>query len=518
MPPSASSPSSGLHAGRKRCTEDGCRKLAPSGRKRCEDHKPGSPDATASPKLLGKTEPRLLTPPLRPLTRKTTLGFEVIDFARLIGEELMPWQEWVLIHALELNPDDSFRFRTILVLVARQNGKSTLARIMTLWRLYIDGALLVLGAAQDVSQAREQWDFCIKMIRACPELDAELDGEPRRVNGDEQFRIAGGGRYKITAANDKAGRGLSVDLLIIDELKTHRDWRAWGALESTTRARPRAQLWAMSNMGGEEAVVLNRLRDQALAGGSPLTGIFEYSAPDGCELDDREAWAQANPALGYKITESSIESSMGANPQTFRAETLCQRVDQLEGAIDIAAWNDCADGSGTLDGHRDRIAACLDIAPDGQHVTLAVAAMLDDGRVRVEIAAAWPDTDAARAELPGKLDRIKPIGIGWFPAGPAAAFASLLRGRPGIMDLSGGKVTEACQELADLTRAGRVIHPGDPLLDSHIRGASKLGSGDGWRFTRKGGGHVDAAYAAAGAVKLAQELPPPKRARVRMIA
>ena len=48
------------------------------------------------------------------------------------------------------------------MLVARQNGKSKLARVLTLWRLYMDGAELVLGAAQDVSQAREQWSFCLE--------------------------------------------------------------------------------------------------------------------------------------------------------------------------------------------------------------------------------------------------------------------------------------------------------------------------------------------------------------------
>ena len=31
---------------------------------------------------LGKTEPRVWTPPLRPLTRETTLGYDGVEFAR----------------------------------------------------------------------------------------------------------------------------------------------------------------------------------------------------------------------------------------------------------------------------------------------------------------------------------------------------------------------------------------------------------------------------------------------------
>src|SRR5262245_1903413 len=136
MPPSASSQGSAQRAGRKRCTRASCRKLAPAGRKRCDDHKPGASGNPAKrgpagpkrpparPRLLGRTEPRLFTPPLRPLNRKTSRGFEVIDFAKMIGEPLLPWQEWAVIHALELNPDGTYRFRTVLILVARQNGKS----------------------------------------------------------------------------------------------------------------------------------------------------------------------------------------------------------------------------------------------------------------------------------------------------------------------------------------------------------------------------------------------------------
>ena len=95
---------------------------------------------------------------------------------------------------------------------------------------------------------------------------AELDGKPRNVNGDEWFRVKSGGRYRITASNSRAGRGLSVDELNIDELRTQASWDAWSALSKTTMARPHAQTWCMSNAGDDSSVVLNQLRDSALAG------------------------------------------------------------------------------------------------------------------------------------------------------------------------------------------------------------------------------------------------------------
>jgi hypothetical protein len=192
---------------RTRCTRPECRKLAPPGRKRCEDHKPGArpPDNRPPAKpLIGKTEPRHWTKPLRPLTRLTTRGYEVIDFAEMIGMPLQPWQKFAVIHALELLPDGHYRFRTVLIIVARQNGKSHLKRIVSLWRMYMDGATDILGVAQDLALARKQWNLCQDAVHACPELEEEWEGV-RNVNGDEWFK-ASGATYAIKAANEKAPR------------------------------------------------------------------------------------------------------------------------------------------------------------------------------------------------------------------------------------------------------------------------------------------------------------------------
>ena len=491
----------------------------------------GSPRSgqRAGKPLLGCQTPRLFTPPLRRLTRHTTRGYEAVDFADAIGEPFLPWQRWLALHALELAPDGTFRFRVVLVLVGRQNGKSTAKRTISLWRLYVDGARLVLGAAQDLSLAREQWQAATETIEATPELAAELD-TVRRTNGDEYFRLVGGGRYKIVASTRRAGRGLSVDELNIDELREQRDWAAWSALSKTTSARPNGQTWAMSNAGDDESVVLNQLREAALAGRDPSIGLFEWSAPDGCELDDRRAWAQANPGLGHTISEQAIASALATDPPAvFRTEVLCQRVDQLDGAVDLGAWRACADAAGTLDGARDRVVTCVDVSPDGHHVTLAAAAELDAGRVRIEIVRAWSSTsrelatELARRDLPELLVRVDPLVLGWFPTGPAAQLGADLRGiralveampaggvagRMRVVELKGAEAGEACMELAELVGARRLVHPGDPLLDAHVAGAGKANRGDGWTFTRRGGGHVDAAYAAAGAVHLARTLPP----------
>ncbi|MFB6726788.1 hypothetical protein ACFCV3_41855 [Kribbella sp. NPDC056345] len=466
--------------------------------------------------VLGKTEPRLWTPPLRDLSEPgATLGHAVIAFAEMLGEPLLPWQRWWALHALELTEDGRFRFGTVLTLVARQNGKTTLLKILALTLLYLGHARLILGSAQSLDIAKESWGKAVELAQAVPELDAEIS-RIRRTNGDQEFALTNGARYRIAAATGRAGRGLSVDLLILDELREHTNWEAWAALSKTTSARPNALIVGISNAGSDHSLVLNSLREIALAGGDDRVGVFEWSAADGAALDDIEAWAAANPSLGYTLSADAIRMSMATDPPAvFRTEVLCQRVESLNGAIDPAQWTEGADTAAVMDDVRDRVALVLDVSPDLHHVSLLAAAERDTGAVQVEVVAAWDSPSAMRVsteDSPSLADwvgRVNARSLGFFPTGPAAALATELKGL-GFEPITGADVSVVCQEFAELVQARRLIHPGDPLLTSQVTSATRTYSGDGWRFTRpRAGGYVDAAYAAAGAAYLARNLPAP---------
>jgi hypothetical protein len=522
--------------------------------------------------VKGRTVPRLYTRPLvtgEPgpcgcgcaLTDTTSLGFQAIAFAETVAAvALLPWQRWWLIHALELLPDGSFRYRTIITLVARQQGKTWLLKILALWSMYLGVARMVLGSAQSLDIARESWQGAVEMTTDQPELAAEVSNI-RQANGEQCLTLINGARYRITASTGKAGRGLSVDLLILDELREHRDWAAWAALSKTTMARPNALTVCISNAGDDKSVVLNQLRDAAMRGITAGTSgevieddglaLFEWSAPEGCELSDPSGWAQAMPGLGHgTITEAAVRSALATDsPAVFRTELLCQRVPTLDSAIDPAAWKACADRGGSLAPVRSRVALCVDVSPDYAHVTLVGGARLDDGRVRLQLIGYWSGPDAlhqAEAAMPELIRKVKPAEFGWFPGGPSAALAPSLRAWrlkfrravpkyrkneiSGLTELvtdnedefsrmSSGLEREACQALAAAVTGGRVIQPDSELINAHIYGATKLRSGDGWRFGRPadGGQHVDAAYACAGAYYLASLVPddpPPLRAKV----
>lgn len=484
-------------------------------------------------RILGVTEPRIWTPPLRRLTRQTTYGYAVVDFARdVLNMPLDPWQEWAVIHGGELLRDGRPRFRTVLTLVARQAGKTHLLTVLALFWLFVERWPMTLGMSTMLEYARESWDNARALAEETPELAAQLPGNAvKQGNNDVRLLTAHGTRYKIAAATRRGGRSLRVDRLIIDELREHDTWAAWNAATNAMNARPNGQAWCISNQGDDTSVVLNELRDSALTfiesgAGDERLGLLEWSAPEGSEVDDVQAIRQANPNLGRRQHIDDLmgparraKLAGGEQERGFRTEVLCERVRLLSPAISPDAWTRCLD-PGDLDAVRGKVALCADLAPSGEHATVAAAAVLPDGRVRVEVVASWQGpacTDRLRRDLPDLVAKVRPRVVGWYPAGPAAAMAADLGDRgargwppPGVTVTEiRGELSACCMGIHEQVVSGKLAHSGDPLLDAHVAGAQRLKRGDGWVFSRKGDGHCDALYAAAGAAHLARTLPAP---------
>lgn len=480
--------------------------------------------------ILGSSVPRLFTEPLRELTPETSYGFRVIEFARdVLKTPLDPWQEFVVIHGGELLEDGiTPRFRQLLVCVPRQQGKTHLLTVLSLFWLFVEKLPLILGTSNKLESAKEAWSKAVQMAQDTPELDRFVDAV-LRGNNDVHMRTDWGSKYKIAAANRGGGRGLSIDRLIIDEVREQRDWLAYNAAIPAMNARPQAQAWFISNMGDDASVVLNSLREDALAGLDQRLGLIEWSAEPGSDIEDPDAWAAAMPNLGGPRNDISAIEGMarrakvngGTEEASFRTEMLCERVRALDAAVDPRAWLDATTDI-TLDAAaRNRVSLCLDLSPDAQHATLCAAVEVD-GLVHVEIVEAWEGWETAkqlRTELPVIVARIKPRTLGWFPYGPGAVLLADLgksRHLPSTVKVEEirGQVSAVCMGFAEAVKSGTIRHPADQLLDAHVLQAERLRSGDQWKFSRKGQGHCDAAYAAAGACHLARTVQAPKSTRV----
>ena len=434
------------------------------------------------PALLGSAAPRVWTPPLRDLDDPAnTLGFEVIEFSRdILGIELLPWQQWLFIHALELKPDGNYRFRTVLTLVARQNGKTTALNILALWRLVMDGALVVMGTSTNLDYARKSWLTTVNMAKDSPEINDLFRWPETRTNGRESLEMKSGSFYGIATATRTGGRSLSVDLLILDEIREHKTWDAWSASSKTTNARPRGQRWAISNMGDDASVVLNHLQEKAVEGADPSLGIFEWSAPPGCDTSDRSVWPLANPALGYTITEDVIASDHATDAEpVFRTEVLCQRVPTLE-PLPITPEMWAAQKKQRRVPPKAELVFGLSVAPSQLSAAVVPAAMVSSDVAHVELAEHGVGIDWVVPRMVELKQRYQQARFAMMSTGAAVALLPDMM-RAGIEPelLTPTDLGKAYAHLQRRLVDGQVTHSGDPLFESAMAGAVKRDVGEG---------------------------------------
>lgn len=478
----------------------------------------------------GAVTPRIFTQPLRELTPDTSLGFAAIEFAeQVLRVELVPWQRWFLVHALELKPTGAFRYRTIMLLIARQNGKSTIMQILALFLMFVRAIPLVIGTAQDLDTAEEVWQGAVDIVEGCEELEPEIQ-QVLKVNGKKTLWLTNGSRWKVKAANRKGGRGLSGDLVLLDELREHRDWDAWGAITKTTMARANALIFGASNAGDASSVVLAFLRRQAHAAlGNPdqlklddeapelsdTVGWFEYSAHPSRTVDDRDGWAEANPSLGHLITEEAIASAASTDPEwVFRTEVLCQWPSGVvEGPFGDGVWESGIDTDSFISGEP---IYGVDTAYNRSTTYIGVAGKRDDGQLHCEIVERGPGMDWVVGWFAERSDRPMTVVIQGKGA-PATDLIEQLEQLKHVTVIAwdGSNLTAGCGLFFDLVVQRRIRHLPQPLLDMAANSAVLKPLGDAWAWNRKAS-PVDVAplIAVTAATWWLLRQPPPKKKSV----
>ena len=460
--------------------------------------------------MKGKTEPRLYTPPLRELTPETSLGYAAIAYAsEVLGLNLYPWQEWELIHSLEiigsLDTEWRFRFRIIIIEVARQNGKTTLSKVYASFFMNVLQVESIFGTSLSLDKAEEVWEAVVEDQESIPALSQDLQ-KVARTNGSKKLVLTGNRSYKVGAPTRRAGRGDSNDLVMLDEVREHRDWETWSAAVASTNAKPNGLVIGFTNAGDPDSIVLRQLRSQALEringtkandfGGNvdaDSLGWFEWSSPDKAETTDLDALAQANPALGYgKLTERALASNRETFPEMkFRSECMCQMVETiLPEPFPEGAW------VGGIDEHSfiredSELVFGIDLSQDRKYTTIAVCGLRDDGNYHVEIVERRMGTEWAvdwfkqRAPKYGNMklafqERGAPVsGLGEM----ICTVAGIERMAQGGSDLTSGwdRFYDAVSACApDSARGGvKVYHLPQPVLDAPGRTCQMRNLGGG---------------------------------------
>jgi phage terminase large subunit-like protein len=445
----------------------------------------------------GSTKPRLQNIPLK---GKSKLD-DVKEIAKLIGVELLPYQEYVLKDMLTVDKNDMWVRKLSLLLISRQNGKTFLARMLILTHL-LKWNTDVLIMSSNRSMALETF----RQVADALENNDHLKGmvkQIRHANGTESIMMLSGARLDVVAATRDGSRGRSVNgLLYIDEIREISQ-EGYRAAMPVTRAHKNSQTLLTSNAGDAFSLVLNDLRERALENPPKSFGYYEYSAPQYCKITDRAGWAQANPALGYTITEEAIEEAIATSPiENTRTETLCQWIDSLSSPWTHGSLEECSDNTLEMAVGAYTVFA-FDVSPSRRNASLVIGQILPDGRIGIGLAQTWEsqvsvDELKIAADIKGWADQYRPRSIGFDRYATQSIADRLANAGQVVQDISGAQFYQACTDLKDHLDNRKMVHSGQEGWVQQMNNCAAKTNDSSWRIIkRKSAGDISGAIATA---------------------
>jgi phage terminase large subunit-like protein len=424
-------------------------------------------------------------------------GQEMIDFATELGINLMEWQKFVCIHGHKVRPDGRWAHSELGLIMARQQGKSTLMMLRILTGMFVWGEGLQLASAHRLTTSLETFRQIVALMEANPKLEKEVK-KIRWQHGAEEIELFGNRRFVVKAANN-AARGLSKpETIHLDELREYKDEDAWSSMRYSMMAAKNPQVWIYSSAGDQHSVILNKLRERALVSATtndPI-GWFEWSAePDAPILlpsgeMNWPAFAQANPSLGITIHPDNLKAVINDPPDIVRTEVLAQWVDTINSAIDAQKWGLCQTDPIPLDPEKETWFG-LDLSPDRKFGALVATQKLPGEKFNLVLLHTWSNdysiNDLAVANDIAPYVRKYNVQTVAYSKRTAQAVASRLvpAGIP-ITDMDGAIYAESCDRWLGAINSHRLQHGGQDELTQQTLSAAKLPYGDGsWIIGRR---------------------------------
>ena len=431
------------------------------------------------------------------LTDLPSKGQDMIDLATELGINLMEWQRFVCIHGHKIRADGRWAHSELGLIMARQQGKSTLMMLRILTGMFVWGEGLQLASAHRLTTSLETFRQIVGLIETHPKLEKEVK-KIRWQHGAEEIELFGNRRFVVKAANN-AARGLSKpETIHLDELREYKDEDAWSSMRYSMMAAKNPQVWVYSSAGDQHSVILNKLRERALASATtndPI-GWFEWSAePDAPILlpsgeINWSAFAQANPSLGITIHPDNLKAVINDPPDIVRTEVLAQWVDTINSAIDAQKWGLCQSDPIPLDPEAPTWLG-LDLSPDRKFGALVATQKLSGERFNLVLLHTWSNdysiNDLAVANDIAPYVRKYNVQTVAYSKRTAQAVASRLvpAGIP-ITDMDGAIYAESCDRWLGAINSHRLQHGGQDELTQQTLSAAKLPYGDGsWIIGRR---------------------------------
>jgi hypothetical protein len=410
--------------------------------------------------------------------------------AAVLGLPPMPWQSELYDVTHELDDRGRLFYRIVVVVVPRQQGKSSATNAVMVRRSITRPNMTTIYTAQDRSIAAERLIEQLYERQLRPSLFGP-HVDPRRANGTERLTFANGSRVILVAPHERSAHGMTLDLAMLDEAWSQRDMSLPQAFSPAMVTRPDAQLWIVSAVGdGTDSLLAHYQAAGAAALTDPDSRLcyLEYSAADEDDPDDPETWARCMPALGHTIDVATIKAERAGLPaDEFERAYLCRRprsgpADRL---ISEASWAATLDPAATP---APPFAMAIDVPYDRSSATIGLCGSGGPDVRVVEVIDRRPETGWVRDRAVELWERWRPVSIVVDTSGPAAPlFHELAALRLPVATLTAREMAAACGGFYDDVRRGALRHRVDRDLDVAVAAVQRRPLSNAWAWDRRAG-------------------------------
>jgi len=246
--------------------------------------------------------------------------------------------------------DNKHGTRRAYLSCARKNSKS--ATIACILLAHIIGPERVLNS-QIVSGARSRdqaaliYHLAEKMLNLQPKFKGlyRLVPSSKRIIG-----LKSNVEFRALSADGQTAHGLSPVLALLDEVGQIRGPQDdfVDAITTAQGAHANPLLIAISTQAANDADLFSVWLDDAAKSNDPKIVSHVYAAKPGADVLDKQAWKDANPALGLFRSLEDVEEQakqaarMPSSENTFRNLILNQRVSTFAPFISRNVWDSCS--------------------------------------------------------------------------------------------------------------------------------------------------------------------------------
>lgn len=243
--------------------------------------------------------------------------------------------------------DNPYGTRTAILSIAKKNGKTPLIAAILLAHIAGPEARQnsqIVSGAMSQKQASVVFKYAVKMVQMSTKLAALVRIRP---SVKVLVGLALNVEYSAISRQKKTAHGIAPVLVLLDELGQVRgpEDDFVDALLTALGAYDDGMVFVISTQAASDSDMLSVMIDDARESCDPHTVCHVYAAKDPeCDVLDRAAWAEANPALGIFRSLPDLEQlaikakRMPSFEASFRNLNLNQRVETVNPLVSKTAW------------------------------------------------------------------------------------------------------------------------------------------------------------------------------------